>query len=52
MPLLLSPSLQPKKDMKEIVRLLGQDPKLASLLILRLDVRSQVREGVPRLRYP
>ena len=38
--------------MTETVRLLAQDPKLASLLILRLNVRSQVRDGVPRMRYP
>lgn len=45
-------SLQPGKDLREIVRLLGQDPKLSDLLVLRLDVRAQVREGMPRMKYP
>lgn len=36
----------------EIVDLLAGDNKFAGLLILRLNVRAQVRQGVTRMRYP
>ena len=45
-------SLQPGKELREIVSLLAKDPKLSDLLVLRLDVRAQVRQGMPRLKYP
>ena len=38
--------------MQETVALVGKDPKLAGLLVLRLNVRNQVRQGVPRQQYP
>ncbi|CAL5219193.1 g981 [Coccomyxa viridis] len=45
-------SLKPAMALPDIVSLLADDAKFASLLLLRLDVRAQVRQGVPRMRYP
>ncbi len=45
-------SLKPAMALPDIVSLLAGDPKFASLLLLRLDVRAQVRQGGPRMRYP
>jgi hypothetical protein len=45
-------SLLPGESLAHIVSLVSKDTKLANLFVLRLDIRSQVKQGVPRMRYP
>ena len=45
-------SLKPNMAIPDIVSLLARDGRFAGLLLLRLDVRAQVRQGVPRMKYP